>query len=120
MQYLLMIFEDETKYGDDPNSQAWQDIVAAHGALAAEMEAAGVLRGGAGLMATNLATTVRRQGQKVTIHDGPWAETREQLGGYYVIDVPDLDSALGWAKRIPMLGDGSVEIRPTIPEEPTT
>lgn len=118
MQYLLMIFEDEAQYGDNADSQAWQDIVAAHGALAAEMEAAGILRGGAGLMGTNTATTIRRSNQKVTIHDGPWAETREQLGGFYLIDVPDLDTALGWAKRVPMIGDGSVEVRPTIPEEP--
>lgn len=116
MQYLLMIFEDETIYGDDADSQAWQDIVAAHGALAAEMEAAGVLRGGAGLMGTKMATTIRRRNQKVSVHDGPWAETREQLGGFYLIEVADLDAALVWAKRIPMLGDGAVEVRPTIPE----
>jgi hypothetical protein len=49
-----------------------------------------------------------------TLHDGPFAETKEQLGGYYLIDAPDLDAALGWARRIPMPGKGSVEVRPVV------
>lgn len=117
MQYMLMIFEDEAQFGDSPDSQIWQDLVAAHQALAAEMAGQGILRGGAGLMGSNLATTLRRQAKQVSIHDGPWAETREQLGGFYLIDVPDLDTAMAWAKRIPMFQDGAIEIRPTLPEE---
>ena len=72
------------------------------------------MRGGAGLTPTGAATTVRTRGGQKTVHDGPFAETREQLGGFYLIDVPDLDAALEWAKRLPLSADGSVEVRPVI------
>jgi len=116
MQYMLMIFEDEANYAGGEESEAWQKIVAAHGALVGEMQEAGVMRGGAGLLPTAAATTVRTRNGKVSMHDGPWAETREQLGGFYLIEAATLDDALVWAKKIPMHGDGSIEVRPTIPE----
>lgn len=116
MQYMLMIFEDEANYAGGEESEAWRKIVAAHGALVGEMQEAGVLRGGAGLLPSETATTVRTRHGKVSMHDGPWAETREQLGGFYLIDVPTLDDALAWARRIPLAGDGSIEVRPTLPE----
>jgi hypothetical protein len=98
MQYMLMIYEDESVYATE---QAWTDIIAQHVALAQAFHAEGVKFYGDGLTPTRAATTVRRTGGQVTIHDGPFAETKEQLGGYYVVDVPDLDAALAWAKRIP-------------------
>ena len=77
------------------------------------MRAAGVLRGGAELKPTHTATTVRvRQGKPITT-DGPFAETKEQLGGYYLIDVGNLDEAVHWAARCPSALTGSIEVRPT-------
>lgn len=113
MKYMLMIFEDESVYETEDD---WNDIIAQHLALGQALEAEGVVFYGDGLTPTRAATTIRRRGADVTVHDGPFAETKEQLGGYYVVDVPDLDAALRWAKRIPLIGDGSVEVRPVIAE----
>lgn len=113
MQFMLAIYEDEAIYGDE-NSQAWQDIIAAHTKLGEELEAAGVIRGGAGLEPSHTATTVENNKGKFTVHDGPFADTKEQLGGFYIIDVPDLDTAIAWAKKIPLFAGGKVEIRPTL------
>ena len=75
---------------------------------------AGVMVAGEALQEADTATTVRvRNGQRLT-SDGPFAETKEVLGGYYVIDVADLDAALSWAERIPNVGYGSVEVRPVM------
>jgi hypothetical protein len=112
MQYMLLIYEDERVYGPDKNSPAIQEIVAKHMAFSKELGTARV--GGAGLRATNAATTVRTSKGSKTVHDGPFAETKEQLGGYYLIDVPDLDAAIAIAKKLPVLQDGSVEIRPLL------
>lgn len=79
------------------------------------MAQAGVMRGGAGLKSTAAATTVRVTATGRTVHDGPFAETREQLGGLYMIEVPDLDAAIEWAKRLPIATTGSIEIRPILP-----
>jgi hypothetical protein len=78
------------------------------------MQEAGIMRGGAGLKPAATASTVMKRGNRVSLHDGPFIETKEQLGGFYLIDVPDLDTALAWAKRIPMIADGVVEVRPTL------
>ena len=108
MQYMLLIYEDESAYRAP---ESLQSVVAAHMRLAAEMREKGVLVAGDGLQASATATTVRTQGGK-TIHDGPFPETREQLGGYYLVDVADLDAALGWAKQVPVIEGGAVEVRP--------
>jgi hypothetical protein len=110
MQYMLLIYEDERVYGPDKNSPAIQEIVARHMAFIKELGPARV--SGAGLKATSAATTVRTIKGAQTVHDGPFAETKEQLGGYYLIDVPDLDAAIAIARKLPVLQDGSIEIRP--------
>lgn len=115
MQYVLLIHEDENVYADS-GGQAWRAILDAHTRYGQDLAEAGVMRSGAGLKPTNTATTVRTSGTSQTVHDGPFAETREQLGGFYVIDVPDLDAAIAWARRLPLAGDGSVEIRPGLGE----
>ena len=112
MQYMLLIYEDEKVYGPDKNGPAIQEIVAKHIAFNKELGSARV--GGAGLKATTAATTVRTSKGVKTVHDGPFAETKEQLGGYYLIDVPDLDAAIAVAKKLPVLQDGSIEIRPLL------
>ena len=114
MQYLLMIYEDEAAFEGGEDGAAWRDVVAAHEAFSGELVAAGVMRGGAGLKPVATATTVRTKDGAKTLHDGPWAETKEQLGGFYQIEAPDLDAALAWARKVPLARDGSIEVRPIL------
>lgn len=115
MQFALLIYEDETVYESGTEGAAWKAILDAHASLGAAMGQAGVIRGGAGLLPSQTATSVRLGAGKPTIHDGPFAETREQLGGFYIIDVDSIEVALEWAKRIPVSRSGTIEVRPTLP-----
>jgi len=112
MQYALLIYEDETVYGSD-DSPAMQDVIGKHMAFGAQNGHA--IRGGAGLRGTNAATTVRSRGGEHVLHDGPFAETKEQLGGLYLIEAEDLDAAIAIARQVPLAGDGAVEVRPLLP-----
>ena len=117
MKYMLAIYEDESNYPDGEDSEAWRKILAKHMSFAGELAEAGVEFSGAGLKTADTATTVRTDRSGVqTLHDGPFAETREQLGGFYIIDVPDLDAAIAWARKLPLGRDGAVEVRPTVEE----
>ena len=114
MQYMLMI------YGNEANMQAANpadinQMMAAYGAYMEAMKKAGVLMGGERLKPTAAATTVRVVDGKSEVLDGPYAESKEQLGGYFIIDVPDLDAALSWAARCPGASVGAVEVRPIWP-----
>jgi hypothetical protein len=91
--------------------------MAAYGAFGQAAQEAGVLLGGEGLQPTSTATTVRVRNDETLTTDGPFAETREQLGGYYLLDCKDLDEAIGWAARIPGAQSGSVEVRPIMDYE---
>ena len=116
MRYLLTIYGDESGWNDVTPEQSGQ-IMAAYGAFGEEAQKAGVLLGGEGLQPTSTATTVRvRDGEALTT-DGPFAETREQLGGYYLLDCTDLDDAISWAAKIPGARSGSVEVRPVMDYE---
>jgi hypothetical protein len=116
MRYLLTIYDDETTWNDVTPEQSAQTM-AAYGAFGEEAQKAGVLLGGEGLQPTSTATTVRvRDGEALTT-DGPFAETREQLGGYYLLDCKDLDDAISWAAKIPGAQNGSVEVRPVMDYE---
>ena len=112
MQYALFIYEDEALYGPEKNGPAIQEIVAKHMAFNREIGSARI--GGAGLKGTMTATTVRTTNGSKTVHDGPFAETREQLGGFYLIEAPDLDAAIAVAKKVPVIQDGAIEIRPLL------
>jgi len=115
MQYALLIYEPEAEsYPDGESGQAWMDILTAHNAFGGELAQTGAMRGGAGLKGTGAATTVRVTAQGRTVHDGPFAETREQLGGFYLVEADDLDGAIAWAKKLPVAGNGSIEIRPCL------
>jgi hypothetical protein len=114
MQYMILIYEPQGAYDGEAGQKRLQGIVAKHMALAGELREKGVFRDGSGLQDTATATTIVTAGGKQTVHDGPFAETREHLGGYYVIDVADLDAALAIAKRVPVLDGGKVEVRPLI------
>ena len=109
MQYMLMIYEDQQTYAD---AEAYEAILRQHQAFAGELAQAGVIRGGSELKEPETATTLRKAGGRYAVHDGPFAETKEQLGGYYLIEAPDLDAAIAWARKLPMAGDGAVEVRP--------
>jgi hypothetical protein len=91
---------------------ATSQMMAAYTAYTEAMAGAGVLRAGNRLRASTTATTVRAADGKTRVLDGPYADTREQLGGYYLIEVPDLDAALAWAARCPGAAHGVIEVRP--------
>lgn len=111
MQYMLLIFEAERAYREP---SAMQAVVQAHMKLAAEMREKGVMKAGDGLQTSDTATTVKTNGGAQTLHDGPFPETREQLGGYYLIEAADLDEALAWARKVPCSDGGGVEVRPVM------
>ncbi len=113
MRYLLSIYTDESGFGEaTPEDRS--KMRAAYVAFTDEVEAAGVLRGGDGLQSSSTATTVRVRDGEPLLTDGPFAETREQLGGYYLLECADLDEALGWAAKIPGAAWGAVEVRPVL------
>ncbi|MCA9490600.1 MAG: YciI family protein [Myxococcales bacterium] len=113
MQYLLLIYEDET-VAKDMSEEQNKDLMERYFAFTREVREAGALLGGDALHPVASATTVRVRGGRTTTTDGPFAETKEQLGGYYLIDVPDLDAALAWAAKIPASETGSIEVRPVM------
>ena len=112
MQYALLIYENEQVYGADKTGPAMQDIIARHMTFSQHVGAARI--GGAGLRGTRSATTLRTANGTTSLHDGPFAETKEQLGGFYLIDVADLDAAIAIARKLPLAADGAVEIRPLL------
>ena len=112
MQYMILIYEPADAYEGEAGQSALMDIVAKHMALAADLREKGWMKDGSGLQDVTTATTVVTTGGRQTLHDGPFAETREHLGGYYLIDVPNLDDALSVARRIPVVDGGKVEVRP--------
>jgi hypothetical protein len=112
MQYMLMIHEDESVYAGEGGEALMADTLAKHMALAGALVAAGVAFSGERLKPAATATTLRWDHGQSALHDGAFAETHEELGGFYIIDVPDLDAAIGWARQIPVPGKGSIEIRP--------
>ncbi len=113
MRYIALIYTNEASDPafDSPERAAMRNEF---GALTQQMVGADVLRAGAGLQPTSTATTVRVRDGKALTTDGPFAETREQLGGYYVLDCKDLDEAIEWASKIPSARWGSIEVRPEL------
>jgi hypothetical protein len=112
MRYLLMICSDEKSDAQMTPEQS----AARHegwGRYTAELHASGKMLGGERLRPASAATTVRQPNGRTLLADGPFAETKEQLGGYYLIDASDLDEAVSWASKMPHLAyGGSVEVRP--------
>ena len=111
MKYLLMIYADEAAEAAASETDN-AELMAAYGAYAGAMVEAGVMVGGERLQPTTMATTVRVKGGKTEVLNGPYADTREQLGGFFMIEVPDLDAALRWAARCPSAPHGTIELRP--------
>jgi len=111
MQYLLMLYAAESEAAQRTPDEM-QARIAAYGAYTRALDEAGVLVGRDRLQPVASATTVRVADGKTEVLHGPYADTREQLGGYYLIDVADLDVAISWATRCPGASHGSVEVRP--------
>jgi len=111
MQYLLTLYSDEKVWPTMTEEQKKQGY-AAYMAYAEALKQAGALKGSNRLQPTTTATTVRTVDGKSQVLDGPYAESKEQLGGYFLIDVPDLDAAISWASRCPGSQHGIVEVRP--------
>jgi len=110
MQYMLMLYLDEASFQKADKAT----LERRHGAYNAYTEAAktaGVLVGGDRLQPSATASTVRLKDGKSAVLDGPYAETKEQFGGYYILELPDLDAALDWAARCPTADHGTVEVR---------
>jgi hypothetical protein len=113
MLFYALIYNDESMYADATPEQT-AAIFQAHGEFGQAAKDAGVFAGGDGLQGTKSATTVRvRDGERM-LTDGPFAETKEQLGGFYALECKDLDEALAWAAKIPEAKFGAVEVRPVI------
>src|SRR5438132_11539312 len=113
MKYLLTIYGDETRW-EHITPEEGQAIMNAYWAFQSEVETAGAFIAGEGLQSTGTATAVRvRDGERM-LTDGPFAETKEQLGGFYMLECKDLDEAIEWAARIPGASHGSVEVRPVM------
>ena len=113
MQYLLMIYRNEADLGK-MDAAARKAMSAEYGVFTQSIIQSGHFKAGDGLQPTSTATTVRVRDGKTLTTDGPFAETREQLGGYYLIEAKDLDTALSVAARIPGAKTGSVEVRPVM------
>lgn len=114
MKYMLLIYSDEKSWAQIPPQQL-PAIMEKWMGYGQDMQEAGVLVAGDQLQPTAASTTLRFQDGKVVPTDGPFAETKEQLGGYYLLDVPDVDAAIKWASQCPALfGGGSVELRPLV------
>jgi hypothetical protein len=112
MRYMMLIYSREDEAATPAEHAA---IAARHGSLMAEAKRMGIFRAADPLESTATATTVRVDNGKVMITDGPFAETKEQLAGYYILDCQDLDEALAWAAKIPTACQGRagcVEVRP--------
>jgi len=114
MEYLILIYGDERAYGTITEAQL-KAMYQEYGSYTQDLIKAGVMRGGNELKPVATATTIRLRGGKVLSTDGPFAETKEQLGGYYLIDVPNLDDAVKWAAKCPGAKTGSIEVRPINP-----
>ena len=118
MQYMLLVYLEETGVSEPEREECYKESLA----LAHDLQARGRYLAAAPLHPTSTATSVRVRDGRRLVTDGPFAETREQLGGYYLIDAQDLDEAIGIAARIPMARKGTIEVRPVIQLEglPTT
>jgi hypothetical protein len=111
MQYLLMIYQNEAE-SSKMDAAARQKVTAEYGAFTQTIIQSGNFKAGDGLQPTTTATTVRVRDGKTLTTDGPFAETREQLAGYYLVEAKDLDTAVAIAARIPGAKTGSIEVRP--------
>ena len=111
MRYLCLIYFDEQSVAN-MSEEEMGVIMEAYGKYTEELQGAGAMLAGEALQPTATATTVQVRNGRTLTTDGPFAETKEQLGGFYMIEARDLDEAIAWAAKIPGATDGSIEVRP--------
>ena len=116
MEYLLLIHSDDDAFEALPEAVS-NEALAAYGAYTEALAQAGVLKGGNRLRRAQASTVVRVRDGQTHVQDGPFIDTKEELGGYYHIDVPSLDQALHWAARCPGASHGAIEVRPVWPDD---
>jgi hypothetical protein len=114
VEYMLLIYDDESLWSTMPQEER-DKLYAEYGAYTNELRENGALVGANQLQSTATATTIQVRDGETLATDGPFAETKERLGGYYVIDVESLDEAIEWAAKIPTARVGKVEVRPVVP-----
>jgi hypothetical protein len=114
MKYAILVYETAEEFAERDDAVRKSAYWGAHAAYVAALRDRGMAAGGAGLMPPTSATTVRVRGGSRQVADGPYAETKEQLGGFYLIEAPDLDAALDWAARCPSAARGAAEVRPVL------
>lgn len=114
MKYACLIYSNEAQNAElyPEGSEAHMNMVAGYMAFTEQAGAAGILVNGDALDDTAMSTTVRVRNGEIGTSDGPFAETKEQLGGFYILDCKDLDEAISWAAKIPTATHGSIEVRP--------
>lgn len=113
MQYMMMFFESSADFATRDSAKG-PEYKAGWAAYIKALYETGMVKNGHGLHSGDTATTVRVRGGSRQVQDGPFADSKEQLGGYFVIEAPDLDTALDWAARAPCAGTGGVEVRPIL------
>ena len=118
MEYMMLIYESEHERAARHDPQRAEAYWGAWTAYVQALAQSGDMKSGNGLQPPETATTVRLRDGRRQVQDGPYADSKEQLGGYFLLDVPDLDVALDWAARCPAAPDGSVEIRPVMVMQP--
>lgn len=111
MKYLLMIYSSEAEWARPETDPIKPGILAGHEALQGELRASGMAWLGARLDNTPTARTIAQNAEGQVVHDGPFAETKEQLAGFYLVEAPDIAAAEAWARKIPQLVGGKVEVR---------
>lgn len=111
MEYAILVYENE----GDLAERETPGYLGAYTAYTAALQAAGVMRGGTALRPPATATRLRMRDDRREVHDGPFADTKEQLGGIFLIEAADLDEALRWASRCPAAARAGVEVRPVLP-----
>jgi len=111
MRYIMLIYMNEAEAASISQEEQ-QAVFAAYGAYTNEIREKGIMHGGDALQPSSTAKTVKVRDGKVVSTDGPFAETKEQLGGYYILDCKDWDEAVAWAAKIPTAQSGRIEVRP--------
>ena len=114
MNYTFLIYENHASFALRSDPQKSQAYRAAWPAYTKALQDAGIFVSGAGLQLPDTATTVQLRDGKRQVQDGPYADTKEQLGGFYIINVPELDVALDWAARVPAAPGSVIEVRPNL------
>lgn len=114
MKYAIIVYETPAEFAEREDPAAAGAYWGAYSAYNAALAQASAVTGGAGLTPPHAATTVRVRNGKRTVTDGPYAETKEQLGGFFLIEADSLDAALDWAAKCPAAARGAVEVRPVL------